>query len=71
MPAGGKVEIGLIPGHGEGIVRVKDTGAGVTENERDAADACPVSRHRRQPGLRCVVKADLLQLGQRASGSWN
>jgi signal transduction histidine kinase len=35
-PAGGKVEIGLIPGHGEGIVRVKDTGAGINEHERDA-----------------------------------
>jgi signal transduction histidine kinase len=35
-PAGGKVEIGLIPGHGEGIVRVKDTGAGINEDERDA-----------------------------------
>jgi signal transduction histidine kinase len=35
-PAGGKVEIGLIPGHGEGIVRVKDTGAGISEHERDA-----------------------------------
>jgi signal transduction histidine kinase len=35
-PAGGKVEIGLIPGHGEGIVRVKDTGAGINEHEREA-----------------------------------
>jgi signal transduction histidine kinase len=35
-PAGGKVEIGLIPGHNEGIVRVKDTGAGISEHERDA-----------------------------------
>jgi signal transduction histidine kinase len=35
-PAGGKVEIGLIPGDGEGIVRVKDTGAGIDEHERDA-----------------------------------
>jgi signal transduction histidine kinase len=35
-PAGGRVEIGLIPGHGEGIVRVKDTGAGINEHERDA-----------------------------------
>jgi signal transduction histidine kinase len=35
-PAGGKVEIGLIPGCGEGIVRVKDTGAGINEHERDA-----------------------------------
>jgi signal transduction histidine kinase len=35
-PAGGTVEIGLIPGQGEGIVRVKDTGAGINEHERDA-----------------------------------
>ncbi len=35
-PRGGKVEIGLIPGHGESIVRVKDTGAGISEHERDA-----------------------------------
>jgi signal transduction histidine kinase len=35
-PAGGKVEIGLIPGNGEGIVRVKDTGVGINEHERDA-----------------------------------
>jgi signal transduction histidine kinase len=35
-PAGGRVEIGLIPGYGEGIVRVKDTGAGISEHERDA-----------------------------------
>jgi signal transduction histidine kinase len=35
-PAGGRVEIGLIPGHGESIVRVKDTGAGISERERDA-----------------------------------
>jgi signal transduction histidine kinase len=35
-PAGGQVEIGLIPGHGESIVRVKDTGAGISEHERDA-----------------------------------
>jgi signal transduction histidine kinase len=35
-PAGGRVEIGLISGHGEGIVRVKDTGAGINEHERDA-----------------------------------
>jgi signal transduction histidine kinase len=35
-PGGGRVEIGLIPGHGESIVRVKDTGAGISEQERDA-----------------------------------
>src|SRR6202044_3746240 len=35
-PRGGRVEIGLIPGHGESIVRVKDTGAGISEHERDA-----------------------------------
>jgi len=35
-PSGGKVEIGLIPGHGESIVRVKDTGAGISEHECDA-----------------------------------
>ena len=35
-PGGGRVEIGLVPGHGESIVRVKDTGAGISEHERDA-----------------------------------
>jgi signal transduction histidine kinase len=35
-PPGGQVEIGLIRGRGESIVRVKDTGAGVSEHERDA-----------------------------------
>lgn len=35
-PGGGRVEIGLIPGQGESIVRVKDTGAGISEGERDA-----------------------------------
>ena len=35
-PGGGRVEIGLIPGHGENIVRVKDTGVGISEHERDA-----------------------------------
>jgi signal transduction histidine kinase len=30
------VEVGLIPGHGESIVRIKDTGAGISEHERDA-----------------------------------
>jgi signal transduction histidine kinase len=35
-PGGGRVEIGLIPGHGESIVRVRDTGSGISEHERDA-----------------------------------
>ncbi len=35
-PAGGRVEIGLIRSHDETIVRVKDTGAGIGEHERDA-----------------------------------
>jgi signal transduction histidine kinase len=35
-PAGGRVEIGLFRGNGENIVRVKDTGAGISEHERDA-----------------------------------
>jgi signal transduction histidine kinase len=35
-PAGGQVEIGLFRGNGEYIVRVKDTGFGISENERDA-----------------------------------
>jgi signal transduction histidine kinase len=35
-PAGGQVEIGLIAGRDESIVRVKDTGAGISERERDA-----------------------------------
>jgi signal transduction histidine kinase len=35
-PAGGQVEIGLIRGNGENIVRVKDTGSGISEHERDA-----------------------------------
>jgi signal transduction histidine kinase len=35
-PAGGRVEIGLFPGNGENVVRVKDTGSGISENERDA-----------------------------------
>lgn len=35
-PGGGSVEIGLIAGHGESIVRVKDTGAGISEHERNA-----------------------------------
>jgi len=33
---GGRVEIGLIPGQGESILRVKDTGMGISESERDA-----------------------------------
>jgi signal transduction histidine kinase len=35
-PAGGQVEVGLFRGNGENIVRVKDTGAGISEHERDA-----------------------------------
>jgi signal transduction histidine kinase len=35
-PAGGQVEIGLFRGNGESILRVKDTGSGITEHERDA-----------------------------------
>jgi signal transduction histidine kinase len=35
-PDGGRVEIELVPGHGESIVRVKDTGTGISEHERDA-----------------------------------
>ncbi len=35
-PAGGRVEIGLFRGSGENIVRVKDTGSGISEHERDA-----------------------------------
>jgi signal transduction histidine kinase len=35
-PAGGKVEIELFRGKGENIVRVRDTGLGISEHERDA-----------------------------------
>jgi signal transduction histidine kinase len=35
-PAGGRVEIGLFRGDGESIVRVSDTGCGISEHERDA-----------------------------------
>jgi signal transduction histidine kinase len=35
-PAGGQVEIGLFHGNGENIVRVKDTGSGISEHEREA-----------------------------------
>ncbi len=35
-PAGGQVEIGLFRGNGENVVRVKDTGSGISEHERDA-----------------------------------
>ncbi len=35
-PAGGQVEIGLFRGNGENIVRVKDTGSGISDHERDA-----------------------------------
>jgi signal transduction histidine kinase len=35
-PAGGQVEIGLFRGNSENIVRVNDTGPGISEHERDA-----------------------------------
>src|SRR6202166_102285 len=35
-PAGGRVEIGLIRRNGENIVRIKDTGSGISEHESDA-----------------------------------
>ena len=35
-PSGGQVEIGLFRENGENIVRVKDTGSGISEHERDA-----------------------------------
>jgi signal transduction histidine kinase len=35
-PAGGRVEIGLFRSAGENIVRVKDTGSGISEREREA-----------------------------------
>jgi len=35
-PAGGRVEISLFRGDAESIIRVKDTGAGIGELERDA-----------------------------------
>ena len=35
-PPGGQVEIGLFRGNGENIVRVTDTGSGISEQERDA-----------------------------------
>jgi signal transduction histidine kinase len=35
-PSGGQVEIGLICADGENIVRVRDTGSGISEHERDA-----------------------------------
>jgi signal transduction histidine kinase len=35
-PAGGRVEISLLRGNAESIIRVKDTGAGISELERDA-----------------------------------
>jgi signal transduction histidine kinase len=35
-PAGGQVEIGLFRGNGENILRVTDTGSGISEQERDA-----------------------------------
>jgi len=35
-PAGGRVDIALIRGEGESVVRVSDTGRGIDESERDA-----------------------------------
>jgi signal transduction histidine kinase len=35
-PAGGQVDIGLFRGNSENILRVKDTGPGISEHERDA-----------------------------------
>jgi signal transduction histidine kinase len=35
-PAGGRVEIGLLRSDDETVVRVKDTGSGISEHERDA-----------------------------------
>jgi signal transduction histidine kinase len=35
-PKGGRVDIALLRGSGEDIVRVRDTGPGISENERDA-----------------------------------
>src|ERR1700686_3489179 len=35
-PAGGQVEIGIVRGNGENILRVTDTGSGISEQERDA-----------------------------------
>lgn len=35
-PAGGQIEVALVSGNGESIVRVKDSGPGISEHERDA-----------------------------------
>jgi signal transduction histidine kinase len=35
-PEGGRVEVALLRGNGENIVRVRDTGPGISERERDA-----------------------------------
>ena len=35
-PAGGRVELSLLRQEGESVVRVKDTGGGITESEREA-----------------------------------
>jgi signal transduction histidine kinase len=47
-PAGGRVEIGLVRRHDETIVRVKDTGAGISEEERYAV----LRRFYRSDGIR-------------------
>jgi signal transduction histidine kinase len=52
-PAGGQIEIGLFRGNGENIVRVKDTGSGISELERDAVlrRFYRSDKVRRTPGL--------------------
>jgi signal transduction histidine kinase len=35
-PEGGRVEVSLVTADGEGIVRIKDTGPGISEDEREA-----------------------------------
>jgi signal transduction histidine kinase len=52
-PLGGQVEIGLVCGNGENIVRVKDTGSGISEHERDAVlkRFYRSDRTRQAPGL--------------------
>jgi signal transduction histidine kinase len=52
-PTGGRVEIGLVRSHDETIVRVKDTGSGISEQERDAVlrRFCRSDKIRHTPGL--------------------